>query len=78
MEASLLFTLATLRGLRAGAVCAVYASRKADTFVDTSIKDAAESAAIEMGLAALEVLRRMDSARGDAPCWTPSAGLAKK
>ena len=75
MEASLLFTLAGLRGWRAGAVCAVYADRGADTFVDASVKDRAEAACIEAGLAAFEVLRRMDAARGDDPRWRPSHGL---
>ncbi|MEZ6189283.1 MAG: nucleoside phosphorylase [Planctomycetota bacterium] len=75
MEASLLFTLCSLRGLRVGAVCAVYANRGADTFVDTSVKDRAEAACIDAGLAAFEVLRRMDAARGDAAHWTPSTGL---
>lgn len=78
MEASLLFTLANLRGVRAGAVCAVFADRGADTFVDTALKEAAEAAAIELGLAAFEVLRRMDEAKGDAAHWTPSAGLSAK
>ncbi len=75
MEASLLFTLAQVRGVRAGAVCAIYADRGADTFVDTDAKDAAEAAAIEAGLGAFEVLSRMDAARGDAPAWLPGHGL---
>jgi uridine phosphorylase len=75
MEASLLFTLASLRGLRAGAVCAIYANRGADTFVDSDLKDAAEAACIRAGLGAVEVLRRMDAAKGEAPCWRPSLGL---
>jgi len=75
MEASLLFTLARLRGLRAGAVCAIYASRTADQFVDTDAKDAAEAACIQVGLAAFETLWRMDAARGQEPAWRPSHGL---
>ena len=75
MEASLLFSLATLRGLRAGAVCAIYANRGADTFVDTDLKDAAEAACIGVGLKAFEVLRQMDAARGEAPHWRPGLGL---
>jgi len=75
MEASLLFTLGTLRGLRVGAICAVYANRQADRFVDTDTKAAAESACIDAGLRALEVLRRMDAARGEAPRWLPRHGL---
>jgi uridine phosphorylase len=75
MEASLLFTLAQLRGVRAGAVCAIYASRTADAFVDTDAKDKAEAACIECGLEAVKVLRRMDAKRGEASRWRPSLGL---
>lgn len=75
MEASLLFTLGQVSGLRTGAVCAIYANRGADTFVDTDAKDQAEAACIETGLGAMEVLRRMDAARGDAAAWRPSHGL---
>src|SRR5262249_45222256 len=75
MEASLLFTLSNLRGLRAGAVCAVYADRGANKFVDTDLKDRAEARAIECGLEAVKVLRRMDRARGEQARWRPSLGL---
>ena len=75
MEASLLFTMGTLSGQRTGAVCAIYANRNADTFVDTDLKDRAEAAAIETGLAAFEVLRKMDAARGEGGFWAPSLGL---
>ena len=75
MEASLLFTLAQLRGLRAGAVCAVYASRTENQFVDTETKEKAEAACIECGLEAIKVLRRMDKARGSAPRWRPGLGI---
>jgi uridine phosphorylase len=77
MEASLLFTLASVRGLRAGAICAVYANRTADTFVDTDLKDRAEAACIDAGLAAFTVLSRMDAARArvGAARWRPGLGL---
>lgn len=75
MEASLLFTLANLRGVRAGAICAIFASRKADTFVDTDMKAKAELACIEAGLETLEIVRRMDAARGDDAYWRPGHGL---
>ncbi len=42
MEASLLFTLAQLRGIRAGAICAVFANRKQGAFVDSDLKHRAE------------------------------------
>lgn len=75
MEASLLFTLAGMRGWRAGAVCAVYADRNADAFVDPDLKERAEAAAIEAGLGAFAVLRRMDQARGQDAHWRPGHGL---
>ncbi|MEZ0230603.1 MAG: nucleoside phosphorylase [Planctomycetota bacterium] len=75
MEASLLFTLAQLRGIRAGAVCAIYANRRENEFVDTDLKDRAEASCIECGLEAFKVLRRMDARRGQEPRWRPSLGL---
>ena len=77
MEASLLFALGQVAGCRTGAVCAIYANRDADTFVDSDMKDAAEAAAIETGLGAMEVLRRMDAARGEEPLWRASHGLGE-
>ncbi len=77
MEASVLFTLAMLRGFRAGAVCAVYATRRENEFIDTETKDLAEKRCIETGLAAFEVLALMDEATGDEASWSPSMGLKK-
>jgi uridine phosphorylase len=79
METSTLFILSTLRGVRAGAVCAAYANRHHNRFIDTETKDRAEAACIEAGLAAVTVLRRMDAARAaaaGAALWRPSLGLA--
>ena len=75
MEASLLFTLAQLRGVRAGAVCAIFADRKHDAFVDTDAKERAEASCIACGLEAVKVLRRMDRKRGAEARWRPSLGL---
>lgn len=75
MEASLLFTLAGLSGARAGAVCAVYANRHANAFIDTDTKARAESDCIRCGLEAIRVLRAMDAARGGRRHWKPSDGL---
>jgi len=75
MEASCLFTLAQLSGARAGAVCAIYASRTANEFIDTQTKDLAEKRCIETGLAAFEVLAKLDGAKGNARRWIPSMGL---
>jgi uridine phosphorylase len=75
METSALFVLSSLCGARAGAVCAVYANRHANRFIDTETKDAAEARAIAAALRAVEVLAAMDRARGSAPRWRPSHGL---
>jgi uridine phosphorylase len=75
MESSCLFTLAQLRGVRAGAVCAIYANRHKNEFIDSEKKDLAEKRCIETGLYAFEALAMMDSRRGDAPHWTPSMGV---
>ncbi|MFH1830205.1 MAG: nucleoside phosphorylase [Pseudomonadota bacterium] len=75
MECSTLFTLATLSGARAGAVCAIYANRHKNKFVDSETKDLAEKRCIETGLAAFEILAMMDEAKGDAALWTPTMGI---
>jgi uridine phosphorylase len=61
MEASTLFTLAALKGLRAGCVCAVFANRPRNEFVSPTEKDAAEERAIDVGLGALDVLAEIDA-----------------
>lgn len=74
MECSTLLTLATLRGFRAGAVCAAYANRVADTFIAPDDKAEAEAACIRVGLDALVHMRALAEARGDRPCWHPGLG----
>ena len=71
MESSTLFTLASLRGFRAGTVCAVFASRPNGTFIDPDQKEAAEMKAARTALDAFEILNRMDEKKGDAPFWLP-------
>ena len=71
MESSTLFTLASLRGFRAGTVCAVFASRPKGTFIDPDQKEAAEMKAARTALDAFEILNRMDEQKGDAPFWLP-------
>jgi uridine phosphorylase len=75
METSCLLTLAGLRGRRAGAVCAIYANRYHDVFVDDAVKDEAEQRCIDVGLAAIEILAKMDAAKGKAPHWLPSMSV---
>jgi uridine phosphorylase len=58
MEISSLFTLASLGGHRAGAVCAVYAQRPRGLFADARQRKQGEARAIEAGLGALESLAR--------------------
>lgn len=53
MEVSALLTLASIAGIRAGAVCAVYATRYDDRFADQATRDQAESRMLDVGLDAL-------------------------
>ena len=74
METSCLLTLAALRELRAGAVCAAFASRPHGTFIDEATKQRAEDQLIEVGLSALHSLARMRDQRGALAHW--HAGLS--
>lgn len=67
MEASALFTLSSLRGLRAGAVCAAYANRPRNEFLDAKGRAAADEESIGVALGAIEVLAEMDASRGRRP-----------
>jgi uridine phosphorylase len=60
METSALFTLASLRGLRAGAVCVVFAERGRNRFIDPKAQRAAEDRLIAAGLRAVQALHRID------------------
>jgi uridine phosphorylase len=71
MEGSTLLTLASLRGFRAGLVCAVYATRTQGEFITQERKVAAEGACIETGLEALHGLAAMRAQRGSRPIWHP-------
>jgi uridine phosphorylase len=75
METSALLTLSTLRGFRAGAVCAVYANRVHDTFIAHEDKGPAETRCVEVALRALDRLAQLAELRGDRPCWHPGVGL---
>jgi uridine phosphorylase len=55
MEASALFTLATIGGLRAGAVCVVLAERPSGRTLPARDRAGAEARAISVGLRALEL-----------------------
>ncbi len=75
MESSCLFTLATLRGVRAGAVCAIYANRHKNQFIDTELKDIAEKRCIETGLHAFSTLSAMDKQKKNHAHWLPHMGI---
>jgi uridine phosphorylase len=76
MESSTLFTLASLRGFRAATVCAVFASRPANRFIQARAKTAAELAAIRTALHAFEIVEAMDRQKGAAPFWLPDLKMA--
>lgn len=72
MEASTLFTLSSVAGFRAGAVCTVVANRHANRFIEASEMDAAILDCCKTGLRAAEILSRMDAAKKGGPYWLPS------
>lgn len=71
MESSILFILSTLLKFRAGTVCAVYANRPKNKFIDKSQKDEAELHCVEAALKAFEIIEKLDSQKGDGPYWLP-------
>lgn len=75
MEASCLFSLATLSGARAGCVCGVINERQRNCFASNEQIAATERNTIELGLEAVVVLAQMDRRRGTARYWLPSMGL---
>jgi len=72
MEASAILTLANIYGLRAGAVCTVYADRTSGEFRVTGEKRAAKTASKAVSLLA-EMDRRV--AESDASEWHAKLGL---
>ncbi len=71
MEASVILTLATLYGLRAGAVCTVYANRVTGEFRTSGEKKAAKTASLAAAL-----LTRMDRVKAEAGVDHWHAGLS--
>jgi uridine phosphorylase len=69
METSCLLTLAGLRGLRAGSVCATFANRHHDTVVDDAQRAKAQHDVVTTGLAALHHLARMERQTGSRLHW---------
>lgn len=79
MESSALFTLATLRGVRAGMVCAVYANRPRNEFISLTEKPKAEERAIKTGIEAVKILSKMDALKKklNIKYWMPSLKLTE-
>lgn len=73
MEVSALLTLAGVAGLRAGAVCTVFANRPANRFIDADAKHRAEDRLIAVGLRTFEVLSKMDERKSKLKLryWVP-------
>jgi uridine phosphorylase len=75
MEASAILTLAGIYGLRAGAVCTVYADRTTGEFAITG-----ESRAAETASRAVSILARMGERveRSDATAWHAMLGVGEQ
>ncbi|XVH31491.1 nucleoside phosphorylase [Haloferacaceae archaeon DSL9] len=71
MEASALLTVASIYGLRAGAVCSVYANRVTGEFRTEGESHAAETASLAVAL-----LAKMDAAKAEAGVDRWHAGLS--
>ena len=71
MESSTLFTLASMKGYRVGTVCALYANRPRNQFIDKEFKNEAELRCIKAALGAFVKLEEFEKARGDSPYWMP-------
>ena len=71
METSAILTLASVYGLRAGAVCTVYANRETGEFRTEGESRAAETASLAVAL-----LARMDDAKREAGAERWHAGLS--
>lgn len=68
MESSTLFTLASIKGWRTGTVCAAFANRPSNTFIQSDKKEEAERTAILCGLEALLLVDKLNiSVDGEAP-----------
>ncbi|WP_115862625.1 nucleoside phosphorylase [Halorussus litoreus] len=72
MEASAIMTLANIYGLRAGAVCSVFANRETGEFLTEGENRAAETASL-----AVKLLARMDEVKAEAGVkrWHPGLSL---
>jgi uridine phosphorylase len=71
MEAAAILTLANVYGLRAGAVCSVFANRETGEFMTEGESVAAETASL-----AVKLLARMDEVKAEAGADRWHAGLS--
>ncbi|MHA1910762.1 MAG: nucleoside phosphorylase [Candidatus Kariarchaeaceae archaeon] len=71
METSTLFTLAAIKGARAGTVCTIYANRPDNTFISAEEKPKAELNALKVGLRGLQILEQMDKEKKGKKNWLP-------
>jgi len=75
MEASTLFTLATLAGFRAGMVCAIIAERHKNRFISKKGLATVEDHCIRTGLEAFVTLAKMDKKKKNGSYWLPRMGI---
>jgi uridine phosphorylase len=61
MEASALFTLGNLAGVRTGAVCNIYSNRARGEWIGDDVRVAADEAAERVGLEAVRLLAAIDA-----------------
>ena len=66
MESSTLFILSSIKGFKAGTVCAVYANRAENIFISEKEKHNAELRCIKTGLEAMRILYEKDNDRKTA------------
>lgn len=73
MEAATIFNLASMRGIRASAVCVAVANRPKGTFLENTLKTERETQSLVVGLEALLLLHKMDElkTKRDKKYWTP-------
>ncbi len=80
MEASALFVLSSLRGIRAGAVCVTVAGRPRNEFADEETQKKGENRCVDVSLRAFEILKFMDQERKrrHLPIWVPAKWSKRK
>ncbi len=78
MESSTLYSLATLRGVRAATICTAVANRVKGTWIDKDRQPVAEKECLTAGLEAFVLFDRMEREMRDkgTPLWVPSELLS--